>query len=197
MRAGAGRSLRLSPLLLHWISADTDWRVLVDADLRLIRANERASAFLNAEDKDKLFELVDDRLRVTDERVQSELRTCLRCGDAPGYVFVPKSDRHESDQLLRVKMLSKARGKRIFGLRLITSRVNTEEKLGELRDVFGLTPKQYQLIVEMLRGKTADDAAEAMNISIETARSHIRGIYAKLNVASREELFARIRPFYL
>jgi DNA-binding CsgD family transcriptional regulator len=98
-------------------------------------------------------------------------------------VFVPKSGPDTAD--------------RIFGLILITSRLNSEEKLLEVRDVFGLTPKQYQLIVETPRGKTADDAAEAMSISIETARSHIRGIYAKLNVASREELFAKIRPFYL
>ena len=44
-------------------------------------------------------------------------------------------------------------------------------------------------------GATAAEAASDLGISLETARTHVRRAYAKLNVSSREEMFARISPF--
>ncbi|GAD59584.1 hypothetical protein MBEBAB_1834 [Brevundimonas abyssalis TAR-001] len=37
--------------------------------------------------------------------------------------------------------------------------------------------------------------AEALNLSIETVRTHIRRVYHKLGISSREELFAMIASY--
>ena len=67
----------------------------------------------------------------------------------------------------------------------------------DLDKVFQLTPAEYRVLGEMIEGRTADAIARAMKLSIETVRSHIRHIYTKLQVSSREELFSKIRPYRL
>jgi DNA-directed RNA polymerase specialized sigma24 family protein len=46
-------------------------------------------------------------------------------------------------------------------------------------------------------GKTAQDAAREQGTSVDTVRTHIRRLYAKLDVNSREGLFTRLRPFLI
>jgi DNA-binding CsgD family transcriptional regulator len=48
---------------------------------------------------------------------------------------------------------------------------------------------------KLLDGLTAEDAAAELTIGIETVRSHIRQIYSKMGVRSREALFQRIMPY--
>jgi DNA-binding CsgD family transcriptional regulator len=46
-------------------------------------------------------------------------------------------------------------------------------------------------------GAGADAIARDVGVGIETVRTHIRRIYNKLGIGSREELFARLSPFRL
>jgi DNA-binding CsgD family transcriptional regulator len=66
---------------------------------------------------------------------------------------------------------------------------------GLLRSAFGLTKTECELISLLLRGQTAEEAAVQMRISVVTARTHIRNLYAKLNVSSREAMFSRLLPY--
>jgi len=47
----------------------------------------------------------------------------------------------------------------------------------------------------MLNGNTAAAIAANSNISIDTVRTHIRHIYSKIGVASREGMFRQLRPY--
>jgi DNA-binding CsgD family transcriptional regulator len=59
----------------------------------------------------------------------------------------------------------------------------------------GLTRSEARLLHLLLDGQTVDEAAIDLAISVQTARTHIRRIYAKLGVSNREQLFATALPY--
>jgi DNA-binding CsgD family transcriptional regulator len=56
----------------------------------------------------------------------------------------------------------------------------------------GLTPREREVAQLLTRGATNDDIARALWISRYTVKDHVKAIYAKLGVASRAELSAKL-----
>ena len=56
-----------------------------------------------------------------------------------------------------------------------------------------LTPREQEVIIELAAGHSSGYIAELLFISSNTARSHMKNIYKKLGVHSREELLTRIK----
>jgi DNA-binding NarL/FixJ family response regulator len=54
-----------------------------------------------------------------------------------------------------------------------------------------LTPQEVRLLAELAEGASYSGAAAALDISLNTARTHIRSIYEKLHVHSRSEAVAK------
>ena len=46
-----------------------------------------------------------------------------------------------------------------------------------------------------MSGMNAEQISSSLEISLETVRTHIRRIYSKTGVRSREALFAQLQPF--
>lgn len=65
----------------------------------------------------------------------------------------------------------------------------------DLTQVFGLTASEAGVAKRLVGGDRAEKVAEDLGLSLETVRTHIRRIYNKLSIGSREELFATISPF--
>ena len=61
-------------------------------------------------------------------------------------------------------------------------------RIAALVDHGGLTPREQDVLVALARGRSAQYIADTFVVSKETARTHIRHIYQKLAVHSREEL---------
>lgn len=59
----------------------------------------------------------------------------------------------------------------------------------------GLTRSETRLLHMLIAGQTVDEAAVDLAISVQTARTHVRRIYAKLDVSNREQLFATVLPY--
>ena len=60
-----------------------------------------------------------------------------------------------------------------------------------LRPVGGpLTARQWQVLDLLCEGRTTEEIAAALTVSPETVRSHVKGIFRRLNVRSREEAVA-------
>ena len=57
-----------------------------------------------------------------------------------------------------------------------------------LARVYGLTARELEVLVPLVRGRSAATIATALCMSVETARTHIRHIYQKTDIHSREEL---------
>lgn len=53
-----------------------------------------------------------------------------------------------------------------------------------------LTPRETQVVVQVLEGHSSDSIAKDLGISVGTVRIHRRNIYAKLQISSQQELFA-------
>ncbi len=57
---------------------------------------------------------------------------------------------------------------------------------------YGVSPREAEVIAHLLRGHRNPEVAEAMGITEYTVKDHLKHLFAKLSVASRTELFARL-----
>lgn len=53
-----------------------------------------------------------------------------------------------------------------------------------------ITPRETQVVAQVLEGHSSDSIAKNLAISVGTVRIHRRNIYAKLQISSQQELFA-------
>lgn len=85
-----------------------------------------------------------------------------------------------------------------LGLRVFRQEDNAFGRLSEdLTALYGLTRAECVVLTALMRGNNAEQSAFRIGVSIETVRTHIRRIYKKLNVKSREELYAKLYPHLL
>jgi len=61
--------------------------------------------------------------------------------------------------------------------------------------LFGLTGSEAQVALRLMEGLSLARTAAQLRITNETAKTHLRRVYAKLAVGSREEFYARLLPF--
>jgi DNA-binding CsgD family transcriptional regulator len=66
--------------------------------------------------------------------------------------------------------------------------VSLEKRSAELTSLHGLTPRESQIIVELIHGKNLAAIGESLCISTNTVRTHVQHLYAKLKVHNRQEL---------
>ena len=57
-----------------------------------------------------------------------------------------------------------------------------------LRKLYGFTPAEALLALQLVEGLTLDEAADQLNIRKNTARAHLRAIFAKTNVTRQTSL---------
>jgi DNA-binding CsgD family transcriptional regulator len=53
-----------------------------------------------------------------------------------------------------------------------------------------ITPRETQVVTQVLEGHSSDSIARNLGISVGTVRIHRRNVYAKLQISSQQELFA-------
>ena len=84
----------------------------------------------------------------------------------------------------------------INGISLIGCAVTTAgseaRDLSALLTEYGLTSTEKKVVRMLTRGATASEIARTNGSSLLTIRTHIKRIYAKMGVHSREKMFARL-----
>lgn len=60
---------------------------------------------------------------------------------------------------------------------------------------YGFTPRQGEVCLLLVEGKSVNDIAEELYISKETVKTHAKSLYAKAGVHSRQELVAAVYAF--
>lgn len=179
-------------LALDWMERDPVPRLICSSGLIVAWANSAARAAL-AEGGD--LELRDGHLATCDRARQNELCAFARsCDQVLATLVLPRQD--DRGYLLM-------RGRRIgaggdhIGLTFFTTGPDFRALHADLERAFGLTPAEHRVLLRMIEGLNAEAIADALDLSIETVRSHIRNLYTKMGVASREAMFARVAPFRL
>jgi len=188
------KTLEIADLLQRWAEREATPRALVDEHLHILWTNAPAEREL-ARHRD--LESRDDMLSATDPSFQPTLASfvrsatkdlssmCIPCADGDGHL------------LFRCREVDGGGDRRFFGLIFYRSGSEFSSVYADLDQVFNLTQAEHRVLLQLLEGNTADGIATGMNVSIETTRSHIRQIYLKLDVTSREGLFSRLRPYRL
>nr|WP_294488245.1 LuxR C-terminal-related transcriptional regulator [uncultured Anaerosporobacter sp.] len=67
--------------------------------------------------------------------------------------------------------------------------------VSEVVNRFNLTPRETQVLKNMLAGKDNYQISDEMMISIFTIKKHIMNIYRKLEISSRTQLFKKVKEF--
>ena len=186
-----GRHIVAANAALAWIDSESRPHLIVDEGLKICWANpaavgmlrqgseidERGGCLVFAE-SDLLAKLMRQLLLA-----ESELATCsIPLGNEEGHLLVRGRRLEGGDEIL-------------FGLVLIRTDGSDPGRFCDLDTAFGLTPAENRVLLSLLDGKDADQITRKMSVSMVTVRTHIRSIYAKLEVSSRERLFAKALPF--
>ena len=89
------------------------------------------------------------------------------------------------------------RARRLWGMRIDrgprhTRDVELQAKCNYLAKRYHLTPKEREVAFLLVSGKRVNQIADAMFVSVSTTRTHVRNLYAALDVHSFDELFALV-----
>jgi DNA-binding CsgD family transcriptional regulator/PAS domain-containing protein len=82
----------------------------------------------------------------------------------------------------------------IQGISLVGKRVKNEIKF---RALFSLSEKEMDVLKLLVEGKKGSEIAEALGISLRTVKYHNGGIYSKLKVRNKIELFRMLDSYNL
>ncbi|MEM8695437.1 MAG: helix-turn-helix transcriptional regulator [Pseudomonadota bacterium] len=177
-------------LALNWLNNERRAKCVVSIDLKLIWSNAEAIDLLRESSE---AEIVNGRFNLRDQMHQEKLLDMLPLlGTGPLPIAVPCSDGNGHLIVNAETVSPHGSTTQYVGL--------TFRETGKLRTVafapldsaFHLTRAEHAVLTHMLEGLTASKCASRIGSSIETVRSHIRSIYAKMDVNSREEMFAKI-----
>lgn len=181
-------------LLLRWLAEENKARLIVNAALKLIWANRAGQKLL---EDGILLKNDGQRITATSDELRIKIEQAVKSKTPESTILQQRDEVGNENILVRVKILQEAEDRVYFGLQVLCHALIPDGWLRSLSEHFQLTRKQSEILRHLIAGKSMAETAFAMAISIETARTHVRDVYAKLNVSSREELFARVRPFYL
>ena len=176
--------------LAEWTSRFSIASIILGEDLRPLWTNPAADAILAAATD---FQLIHGVFACVDKAQGPVMRAFLAgLGDEPEAWIYSRDDTH---QLLRAEAVRPA------GLPPATAvmiyPVDREDRFlwSDFPKVFGLTRAETVVVKLIVGGAPADMIAEELSVALDTVRTHVRRIYAKLGVNNREQLFSRISPF--
>ena len=66
--------------------------------------------------------------------------------------------------------------------------LGASDALAQMRETYGLTAREYEVIAEFAAGRSARAIAERFTLSEHTVKTHLRHAYAKMDVHSRQDL---------
>ena len=163
--------------------------MLVSVELEVLWSNAAALALMSRRGP---ISLSDNRLILPHRRQEDSLRGFLTGFGAGSGVWVLQA---EEAWLVRAELIAPADAPPAW---LLTWQAMTGPDRYLWSDIgphLRLTPSETRILRSLLDGSTVDQTAAGLGISVQTARTHVRRIYAKLAVNNREQLFATVLPY--
>ena len=176
-------------LALQWLESVRTAILLVDRELHVHWANPLALKWLSA--KEPLSQV---RKQLHLGRSQQQLRTLLRKADDDLEGICIPIDGRGAHLIVSARRITKSREAPFYGL-VARRSDDMDTRLLGVHDAFRLTAAEGRVLNHLIQGRTAQAIAEHLGKSVETVRTHIRSVYTKLEVGSREAMFMRLRPF--
>lgn len=165
--------------------------LLLTSDTRLLWANSAATALLAKGDH---FTLADQRVTCVDGGQRADFRAFVAnlTDDASAWIC-----RGVEGALLAVRGEVVAPEDHAPGVALMMRPADATAQYiwADFGGVLGLTRAEAIIVKRMVSGHRADAIAEELSVTLETVRTHIKRIYQKLDVGSREQLFSQVSHF--
>jgi DNA-binding CsgD family transcriptional regulator len=92
-------------------------------------------------------------------------------------------------------ILCLARMQRAHGAPRRRAGLSMEAAVRAAGESYGLSPRETQVLGQLVGGRTCEGIAEVLGISANTVRAHTRKIHEKLGVSSRDEIVALVEGF--
>lgn len=163
--------------------------MMVGGELEILWSNAAALALMSGRGP---VSLADNRLILPQRRQEESLRRFLASlGEGTG-VWALQA---EEAWLVRAETISPADASPAW---LLTwqALVHADRYLwADIGMHLRLTPSEVRILRNLLDGLTVEQTAARLSVSVQTARTHVRRIYAKLGVNNREQLFATVLPY--
>jgi DNA-binding CsgD family transcriptional regulator len=107
--------------------------------------------------------------------------------------FHSTADKHNYQLMLKVHelhswQLESSNYDRFVTLMVATPDITASPTSEQLRDFFDLSNAQARVVLALLEGNDVMTSAAKLHISINTMRSHMRAIYAKMGVNNQSDL---------
>lgn len=191
-RAAGRNALTINAFLLErWSESDARPRVVLGDDLEVLWSNTAAEeAFLEARDVllvNGFFKLADASEMVGFRRFLSEGHKpgawCSTDGERGATVF--RAERIELDGFVATGIIFRAADARY------------QPQWVDFSRVFGLTAMEFKVARRLLDGLQIESIANELKIAVGTARIHVRNLYGKLDVSSREAMFRLLLPYHV
>lgn len=180
--------------ITHWAEAYFAPAIIVKLDMTIVWMNAGGRALLS---KAEQFCLSGDRLSCVDKVRTGDLKSFLQdLGGSPDVWACPtESGTH---LLVRAEKVRPREAEPAAALLFVPADTAPDRFIwADLGEVFGLTRAEAAIVKRFIGGERADEMAQALGVTIETVRTHIRRIYNKLGISSREQLFSLISPYRL
>ncbi|MBB4640109.1 helix-turn-helix transcriptional regulator [Rhizorhapis suberifaciens] len=178
---------------LTWLDTSRLARLIVNEAFEILWANKAARLSLKErefiEERDGFVCMTRAAVTVALQSRLSELHDndivvhSFNEGDLRGLVVV-------------IRMLPcRSTPERLYGLELRWANEAESACYSGYRAYYGVTHAEDRVLGQLLKGHNVESCAASLNISLDTVRSHIRQLYSKMNVSSREALFYAMAPF--
>jgi DNA-binding CsgD family transcriptional regulator len=178
--AEEGPAAQDSAALAHWIYQERRARLIVKPDGEVIWISAAGRALMAS---DGPITLEQGALTGATQHISQRLQSLLRApsANAPCWLL-------EEDGLLVWAQHIARPAPATVGLTM--RRVGEELEVSALAEARQLTPAEARIMGMMLSGAEAGRIAQALDISVETLRTHVKHVYTKLGVNSRGAMFA-------
>jgi len=176
--------------LASWLDADRRGRLILEDDLTLRWCNAAARHMLTNGGR---LVLRNGTVRPREPARAQQFSQFIQSSDARLSVYC-LTDQEDHHLVLAARRLP---GAALIGLTAYDADETFEYHWADLSQAFGLTGAEREIAQALGGGLTAEGIASRFRVSVKTVRTHIRHVYSKLEVSSREELFHKLAPYML
>lgn len=173
----------INGLLGCWLENDGTPRLIVDDDHAVVWHNDAALRMIAGSG---VLEIHGGSLSLADPEQQARFRSNIHA-QREGAAHLLVTGTNDEQIWIQFDRLSGNEGR----FCALTLRNACAPIYADFRTLFLLTAKEDAVLRQLLGGAVADSIAILNETSLDTVRSHIRSIYSKMNVGSREALLAK------
>lgn len=173
-----------------WAGADPGRRFIVTRNLNVVWASDSAHSLL---DEATVLHRAGHAIRLTDHGLQSAfIDLVYRAGDEFTTWHLSRPAGH-GELLFIARRI--APDSDLVGLRVQDTSIGFQPQWANFSGAFSLTPAEYRVALLLLDGNSVDRTANLLGLGEATVRTHVKHLYLKMDVTSKEEMFRRMAGF--